>query len=424
MSLSKQSKSILNECAIHWNVSKDFKEAAIFDAIVKKYASGSLGLNEVFPAFKLARKQSAAMALLRKTDRELLLSSFVKLRVSLSTQMQQFLGMVHLQRLTPDDCSSVLRLVVFMLVEMNGDPLCNQSPAIPHRSTEDLEEDVADEIRLSTRDRLDYIQNKINQAFPATDQVVLRMSKVVQTLSADIKKYKAYYPMEIIDRLLVYRVAGNEYTLVANSLCQQLQTVDPDTPMLQILELYDHFRDYYDLCIEVGVTHTLIPVIESYFLPMIDTWLARTDSKWLEWIQRAYYLDNFEPIVSPKNLNSTSVLDVFTVFQSALSFVSKFRFKDKMKKEQLKRNFITVTHKILVSYCKLLFQDFEGLENHSTASAFLFSPAHVVKFNNIMFAQELMEKLVAQLHGMDESHLPGIISPAALQSDPVSNLTT
>ena len=66
--LSKLSKEILNECAISWNIFKDFKEAAIFDCAVKKYGSGQIGLGELFPQFNSIRKVSANYKTLRKTD--------------------------------------------------------------------------------------------------------------------------------------------------------------------------------------------------------------------------------------------------------------------------------------------------------------------------------------------------------------------
>jgi hypothetical protein len=364
LSLSKLSKSILNECAIIWNICKDFKDAAIFDSIVKKYAAGTLGLNEIFPLFKSARKSSAEYRLLRKTDRNLLLNAYLKLKLSLNTQIQQFLGMVHLQRLTADDCSSVLKLVSFMSSEINDDPLCHTHPSLARKEEADLEDEIADEIKLSTADRLDYIQTKISQAFPAQDQITLRISKMIQTFSADLKKYKAYYPMEIFDRRLVFRIAANEYIVIANEQAELLKTIDLDTSMLQILELYDVFREFYDGCFEMGVDHTLIIQIETYFMPMIDSWLLRTDSKWLDWAKRAYAIDQFEPVSSPKALNSTSILDLFSAFQGALTFVTKFRFKDSNKQEQLKRSFITGIHKILVTYCKLVFEEFEIIDNH------------------------------------------------------------
>lgn len=77
--LSKLSKEILNECAISWNIFKDFKEACIFDCAVKKYGSGQIGLVELFPQFNSIRKVSANYKFLRKTDVRGISSSFLLL---------------------------------------------------------------------------------------------------------------------------------------------------------------------------------------------------------------------------------------------------------------------------------------------------------------------------------------------------------
>jgi hypothetical protein len=68
LSLSKLSKSILNECAVRWNLCKEFKDAAIFDAVVKKYAAGTLSLTELYPFFKNVLQLTKLVAGLRKSD--------------------------------------------------------------------------------------------------------------------------------------------------------------------------------------------------------------------------------------------------------------------------------------------------------------------------------------------------------------------
>jgi hypothetical protein len=203
---------------------------------------------------------------------------------------------------------------------------------------------------------------KLEQAFPGPTNLLLRTSKQIQTFVSDLRKYKVYYPKEILASLFVYEIAGEEYIQTGNTLVEVIGGVDADTPMVQILELYDLFRELYDLCDEFNVPKTMMVQIESFFLPIIDTWLLRTDSKWVEWVVRAYAVDSFEPMSTPKRLNSTSVLDIFSAFQSALTFVSKFRFNDPEKREMLKRSFIMAMHKSLDTYCKMVFADFEAME--------------------------------------------------------------
>ena len=209
---------------------------------------------------------------------------------------------------------------------------------------------------------------KLEQAFPGPTNLLLRTSKQIQTFVSDLRKYKVYYPKEILTSLFVYEVAGEEYVSTANTLVEVIGGVDAETPMIQILELYDLFRELYDLCDEFKVPKNMMVQIESFFLPIIDTWLLRTDTKWVEWVVRAYAVDTFEPISSPKRLNSTSVWDIFSAVQCALSFVTKFRFNDTGKREMLKRSFITAMHKSLDTYCKMTFADFEAMEKPDDAT--------------------------------------------------------
>ena len=360
--LSKLSKEILNECSIAWNIFYDFKDASLFDATIKKYAAGKVGLNEILPVFKSTMRLSSAPQLLRSTDKDLILKTCQKLRISLCAQMQQFLEMVNLTRLTPDDCMESLRTVSYMVAELHSDPLCTSSPSLPALSKEQVEADIAEEIQFSARARIDYIFERVEQAFPGEKNKLTRLNKITQSFAADLRKFKLNYFDPILVSKTIYQIAGDEYIKTANTLVNDIATVDPETPMVQILELYDLFRELYDFCLEIKVDKEKMTVVEAHFLPVIDSWLTKTDSKWVEWVVRAYAVDNFEPISSPKKMNSTSVLDVFSAFQSALSFVSKFRFDDVKKREQLKQRFITAMHKTLETYCLLTFEDFDEIE--------------------------------------------------------------
>lgn len=172
-----------------------------------------------------------------------------------------------------------------------------------------------------------------------------RISKLVQSLSADLKKYKAYYSDPIIKNQYVFTVAAESFLITANQIVDSIANIDADTPMTDILELYGYVQEFYSYAQEIHVASDLIVDIQSLFLPLVDVWLSRTDTRWVAWVKRAYELDaksGFEPLSSPQILNSSSVLDLFTAFQSGFTFLSKFKFKDPMKRDQLQKTFIKV----------------------------------------------------------------------------------
>jgi hypothetical protein len=342
LTLSKVSKAILNECAIRWNICKEFKEAAIFDILVKKYAAGALSLNDLYPFFKSVLKMTRLVAGMRKHDKQYLLSSFRKLKISLNTQVNQFLGMVHYPSLEPEDCSGLLKLVVYMFEQIHSDPLCNQCPTMKALDDHEIEQLLTEEIKLSANERMEYTFMKIERAFPEKDQQLIRISKLVQSLSSDIKKYRAYFPAPILQFTFVYSVASESYLPTANRIVETIAQLDPETPMVEILELFNHVKEFYDLCEEVEVPSQLIIDIQSLFVPIINMWLTRTDNKWVEWVQRAYLLDDFEPLSTPHVMNSTSVLDLFSGFEGGWSFLTNFKLEDRDKRDQLKANFIKV----------------------------------------------------------------------------------
>ena len=125
--------------------------------MVKKYAAGALSLNELYPFFKSVLKLTRLVTGMRKHDKQYLLSSFRKLKISLNAQFNQFLGMVHYPSLEPEDCCGLLKLVVYMLEQIHSDPLCNQCPTMVALDDHEIEQLVAEEIKVSAIKRFKEI---------------------------------------------------------------------------------------------------------------------------------------------------------------------------------------------------------------------------------------------------------------------------
>jgi hypothetical protein len=240
----------------------------------------------------------------------------------------------------------------------------------------EIETSIVEEIKFSANQRLDYTFVKIEGAFPEPDQQLTRITKLVQSLSNDLKKYHVYYPNPILKRSFVYEIAAEAYLTTANAVVGSIAHLDPETPMTEILELFNYVREFYDYCRELGVPQHLILDIQALFMPLINVWLSRTDSRWVDWVKRAYSLDQengFEPIHSPRALNSSSVLDLFTAFQGGWSFLANFKFENKQQRDKLKGNFIRAMHKTLETYCKLIFYDFAEIDNAGNADMVSFT---------------------------------------------------
>ena len=152
--------------------------------------------------------------------------------------------------------------------------------------------------------------------------------------------------------------------------------------------------------------------MDALFAPYLENWLAQTDEKWMTWVHRITQLDQlFEPMEPPHVLNSSSVLDLFTAFQSGLDFLSKFGFQDKVKRERLNRNFVKTMSKTLERYCTLLYRDFANF-----GKDFPVNRSHIVKLNNMILAMHYLEEILKEL-GSDKQN----ISKNARRIEPLSD---
>ncbi|KAJ3000450.1 hypothetical protein HDV02_005315 [Globomyces sp. JEL0801] len=333
--MSKLSKSVLNECAFRWKISKEFRTVALFDYQVKRFIAGSFQLKDITTILSAADALSQNPQLLRKPEIDLLLHAYVEFNRSLDSLLGNMLGMKQ----------------------------------------------------ASAAERANQIMTKIEKTFVHPDEGTTRISNIIQIFTSDLQKYQLYYQSPLLESEWIHSLAAEVYIGIANTFIERNPS-DPDSDMKDILELYQIIREFYDYCQEVGVSAVNFIDIESLFIPSINSWLARTDATWLEWVQRAYLSDEnngFKAVLSPHNLNSSSVIDIFTAFQGGLSFLGKFRFKDPATKENLKCSFvkqITKCNNILAA--QSLFEELlESLNNDSQGKSEISPTATRTELNNV-----------------------------------------
>ncbi|KAI8914123.1 hypothetical protein BC831DRAFT_488909 [Entophlyctis helioformis] len=410
--LSRLSKAILSECAFRMRISKDYKEIVAFEAMVHKYDEGVLMLEDLYPKFKEIRKIVSNHDQMRFRDASILMSIYEKIQAALLRQVQQFLDYIHRKSLTPENCNNTLLLCTYMLKEINDEPLW-QERYIEAKNPEYLKDNVRREIWEASIRRYHEIYTKLERAFADKDQQILRLTKLLQAVKSDLTKYRTYFPDTFFGDCQIHLIAGEAYLKTVNGDILNISFLGPDADISQMLDLYMNVRDLFDLCVEANIPLNKNLEVDSLFAPYIDQWLTRTDQKWIEWVVRAYELDKaggFEPVLPPMAMNSTSVLDLFASFQSGLDFMTQFNFTDSVRRDQLARNFIKAMSKALQEYCRLMFADFDRLDQ-SNADKILFTREHCTQSNNIFAAQMNLRKVLDALKVSEKAAM--VVSPTA-----------
>ncbi|KAI8902125.1 hypothetical protein BC833DRAFT_574483 [Globomyces pollinis-pini] len=421
--MSKLSKSVLNECAFRWKISKEFRTVALFDYQVKRFIAGSFQLKDITTILSAADALSQNPQLLRKPEIDLLLHAYVEFNRSLDSLLGNMLGMVHYKHLTAENCSDLLQLLSKIKASFFRNRLCNSIQQFPVCTNSDIELYMSQIIKASAAERANQIMTKIEKTFVHPDEGTTRISNIIQIFTSDLQKYQLYYQSPLLESEWIHSLAAEVYIGIANTFIERNPS-DPDSDMKDILELYQIIREFYDYCQEVGVSAVNFIDIESLFIPSINSWLARTDATWLEWVQRAYLSDEnngFKAVLSPHNLNSSSVIDIFTAFQGGLSFLGKFRFKDPATKENLKCSFVKAMHTTIERYCELNFDIFDQFNQLKKDDIQNFTVQQITKCNNILAAQSLFEELLESLN--NDSQGKSEISPTATRTE-LNNVPT
>ena len=403
--LSRQSKLILNECALQWVILGDSKGIIFFNVLVSKFKQGHLPIGEIYTWFQNNRTITKDIHLIRLKDCELIIHTFEVLHKALLSQIQKVLFLIHTKSVTPEHSSNILDICTFMLTDICEDWLwLKEKPE--YKNKELLKELVQNEIWEASTLRYREIDELAKKEFPDETQEALRLSKLIQTIKSDVSKYATFFPNVFLGDGYIHLVAGDSYLKNANGEIQNIQFFSKDDPISDMLDLYRVTRDFYDLCEEYGLASVKSVDIDSLFAPYIMHWLTQTDSKWIEWVKRAYEVDqanNFEPVLPPVAMNSASVLDLFRSFQSGLNFMAQFRFRDTKKKGQLARSFIIAMSKALQEYATLTYSAFKDLEATRDNLSSL-SKEHCIRSNNLFAAQVYLRNVLDELKETEDSH--------------------
>ncbi|KAJ3271152.1 hypothetical protein HDV01_007010 [Terramyces sp. JEL0728] len=380
--LNKIYKSILNECALRWRFSAEYKEIAIFESIARRFSKKTISLQELSSYFKGIQKLSQEQKFLKISEVSKLVGIYQTLRLDLAKQMEQFVEMVYLKRFTPEECELLLDICISLIKSMNSDPLCVEY-RIGTLPPSLIEDQIAEYITLSLVSRVSYVTDKVKNALSSAGQLPIRITNLVSNFTQDLKKYRAYYNRPLVEFRYIHMLASEIYLGTLSSECDQLEFLDPETEIFAINELYEALEEFYDLCVELNVDPQKVNAIKRSFKPLIEYYLSKADEKWIEWVKTSYMYDKekgFSFVSSPNNLNSASVVDMFSAFNGGLAFLSKFKFDTDAEKQRLKRKFVKF----------------------------------IVKLNNILKAQKEFEKLIIALdsYNMEISGNSQVVEPS------------
>ncbi|KAI8050274.1 hypothetical protein BDF22DRAFT_745601 [Syncephalis plumigaleata] len=128
-----------------------------------------------------------------------------------------------------------------------------------------------------------------------------------------------------------------------NTMNQPIEYDDDGSPSENAFKLYHSvcaLRDLYKKrCRNTATTLNLD--VASWFARYVHGWMRVTEEKTIEWVDNIINEDSFEP-VSEEARHSSSVLDLFSIFQQQIDFLEKLNWPDEVQQAQ----FVTMLSKI------------------------------------------------------------------------------
>ncbi|KAI9325108.1 hypothetical protein DFJ73DRAFT_870541 [Zopfochytrium polystomum] len=393
MDLSKNSKNVLNECAMRWHLSKEFREFALMEAAVDQHRKSILTISDIVgrldTTFAYMSKQFSRC---RMSDLEIYLSILRKLETQMKSNLD---GFVKLMKGDPMVSRKTMSDTVYVLEKLNKDPVWISY----NNASEDLEGKVIpiiEEAILARYTTLDQQTNNQNE--------ILRIKQLVRSIRMDLDRFSTHFPDPILGNFYIRNKVEARFLQLFNVEMENLRYhfERNDATMDDVLGpdgLYHEVSDLYRKvdCIKLGIDFNT----EEWFRPYIQEWLNRTDDLWEQWAENACDTDTYTPILAPTTMYSVSVRDVFSFFSNGLKFMANLKGIAAGKKDDMVIKFLRMMGKSLQRYSEILKQDFEEWEEINDDIPVEFHKESCIKLNNIIGCLVHLKYIFEEL-GLDE----------------------
>ncbi|KAI9201873.1 uncharacterized protein BJ171DRAFT_516763 [Polychytrium aggregatum] len=409
--LSKTSKLLVNECALRWCISEDYKKIAQLEILVESYSAKEIELKDIFESFMEIAKSLGDPQTFNVLDCSIYLTLMNTLRKQLLQEFELFPNRLRIKGSKPEDSAKWLYGVTELLGRIHADPAW--LTAHPEKRNPNV-------LKSEIEDIICTVLNKEYQVMAADiekkEDDLDRQSAYAEQISATLSAYAWHFPDPIMETLslrnLACRIWSNYFLCDMESMflgggrdgTMAQRYIQGSTFSLNIiLDLYKDVKALKENCQTAGLTDMVERFqLERWFLPFIEKWLSVTDEKWIEWVRNSVAIETYTPLTPPNCMNSTSVTDLFSCFHGGLGFISQLEWKDEKRKEILIKNFIRMMSKTLEVYRAMMLQEFQDLERRandkgSDVASLEFSTSSFIKVNNIFACLTKLEEVLSLL---------------------------
>ncbi|KAJ3393681.1 hypothetical protein HDU92_007581 [Lobulomyces angularis] len=421
--LSKNSQQVLTECALRWRLGKVFREIALLDILIQRFHAKVLLLEDVYPQLTNVLKLCFDVTTLKKSDTVYYLTTLKGLKKSVRVYFASFSE--DFKVLTPESAvfsDGTMQLAIKVSRDIVNSPVWQTQP--DYQTIKQLNSDIYDLLMESINSRYHHLNNRLS----SQPREILRLTLLAKAINIEINKYAMYYPTKVLEeedgsggyhlslvtaetcfKYLILELNNMEYTINSTSK-------DDEYAIKETLDLYQAVKLLHNICNENQMLISRNFNVEQWFYPYIIKYLDMADQKISEWVKPAVDVEQYEPILPPSNMYSSSVLDMFTTFHHALDFIENFNWKELGKKEKLIQKFMRTLSKALKEYTQLMFSEFKLILEENSFEEYSFTKQSCMKLNNLLGAKskltEVLEKLGVNSKGEQK------FDPNAKKSEP------
>ncbi|KAJ3100614.1 hypothetical protein HDU97_002102 [Phlyctochytrium planicorne] len=419
---SKASKLLLSECGQRWQLSKDWREMALYDHFINAFNENKLMLSSLVPKIEPVFSLAKDVQLMRLGDIKFLIKSLESLTQGVLGILKNFTELVkgdpHISRTTLKQVAEILRNInsnnayrIYSDKFIDNVPLTiveTLQGALVKRFTE-LEKEAAGD---STQpDGKPIARDETDDLYETT--------AIVKLVADDMEKFGHHFPDPLLETIRVRVIVEEIYMRFFAIKIENLRTLFKNIEKFSIDDVLGPHGLYQEVSnlfskLEPDTVRKVNFNAEEFFRPFIVEWLSVTDAKWQNWVFNSIRADNYKPIMPPTAMYSSSVRDIFTFFNNGLMFMKRLDGINPTKKEDLYLLFIKVTCRSLEYYKDCILEGFEKMQNDNSDRAMDFSHESCMQLNNVMGAS-LQLKFIFDELGIAERR--GQINPNAARRD-------
>ncbi|CED85310.1 Munc13 homology 1 [Phaffia rhodozyma] len=418
--LSSAHTDLLNECAMRWRIGHPYRATATLDVMRLRYERDEIPLECLPEALAKVDTEMKKLPL----EQWMWQDSGFLLQI-LNVLWEYFLRVLHFNF---EDISKVkwadISDYVLMLEELRDTGLVGHSNA-------DLVklDQIVDQIRQKA---FSLFSAKTSDLFSEEeDNPVDPLMMIIDWVEKQAKLFKKRFPGKILDAIdVVPIVLGQQVPL----LLQDLEDAHPrlltaalgsskQEPVIDVDQVFGLYRRstqitamHDEYCPDSGISFDL----GAYFEPFVRKWLQTIDGLTHKWVAEAIRVDNFEPEGTAGN--SSSIVDLFGSFSSALDFLFGLDWPDQYQEARFLTSLSKTLSKVVDQYCNTIEELFleemfprisidpsvpkenawivkakMTLQGEKKIEPFNFIPASCVKLNNIETARNELDEMYKKM---------------------------